>query len=137
MIFRKYGSSVHSVEPNFDARAMNEVGFTKNGATELSWGDFEQKFERAEGHELTAQAEGGVQTEAEQSALQSLQEQLSRIESGLAEGSVLLIESELGKDYPKMREKVSNLVVGNENRLYFNRTIEPPLRVGVYSARKH
>lgn len=136
MIFRKYGASLHSVETNFDANAMNEIGFRKNGAQEIRWEDFQETYDRLAAHELTAQAEGDVQSVAETSVLQGLQEQLNAIESGAPEGAVLLIESELGKDYPKMREKVTNVVVGNENRLYFHRTVEPPLRVGVFAPRK-
>lgn len=136
MIFRKYGASLHSVDPNFDANAMNEIGFMKNGAQEVRWEEFEAAYERVTGHELSAQAEGDVQNVAEAAVLKDLHAQLSSIESEVPEGTVLLIESELGKDYPKMREKVSNVVVGNENRLYFNRTVEPPLRVGVFAPRK-
>jgi hypothetical protein len=136
MIFRKYGATLHSVEPNFDARAMNEVGFRKNGEQELAWDEFEQKFERTSGHELTAEAGGAVQKEAEEGVLTKVREQLDSLVAGLQDGAVLLIESEQGKDYPKMREKVSNVVVGNENRLHFDRTIDPPLRVAIYTPRK-
>jgi hypothetical protein len=135
MIFRKYGSSLHSVDPNFDANAMNEIGFMKNGSMEIRADELQEKYERVAGHELTAQAEGEVQNVAEAAVLKDLQAQLTAIESGAAEGAVLVIESELGKDYPKMREKVSNVIVANENRLYFHRTVEPPLRVGVYAPR--
>lgn len=136
MIFRKYGSTLHSVEPNFDARAMNEVGFRKNGEREIPWEEFQQKYERSAGHELTGEAGGSVQNEAEEGVLRQVREQLDGILAGLSEGAVVLVESEQGKDYPKMREKVSNVVVGNENRLHFDRTIDPPLRVAVYTPRK-
>ena len=136
MIFRKYGSTLHSVEPNFDARAMNEIGFRKNGEQEIPAEEFEQRYEKAAGHELTAEAGGAVQNEAEEKVLASLRQQLDAIVSSLSGGAVLVIESEQGKDYPKMREKVSNVVVGNENRLHFDRTVDPPLRVAVYSPRQ-
>jgi hypothetical protein len=136
MIFRKYGSTLHSVEPNFDARAMNEVGFRKNGEREIPWEEFQQKYERSAGHELTAESGGSVQNEAEEGVLRQIREQLDGILAGLSAGSVVVVESEQGKDYPKMREKVSNVVVGNENRLHFDRTIDPPLRVAVYTPRK-
>lgn len=137
MIFRKYGSTLHSVEPNFDARAMNEIGFRKNGEQELPWADFEQNYERTAGHELTAEGSGDVQNDAEEQVLNGLREQLDAILASIPGSSVLLVESEMGKDYPKMREKVSNVVVGNENRLHFDRTVEPPLRIGVYTARQN
>src|SRR5688500_3041428 len=136
MIFRKYGATLHSVEPNFDARAMNEVGFRKNGEQELPWEEFQQKYERASGHELTAEAGGRVQSEAEEGVLRQIREQREGIIAGLSSGAVVLIESEQGKDYPKMREKVSNVVAGHENKLHFARTIAPPLRVAVYTPRK-
>lgn len=136
MIFRKYGATLHSVEPNFDARAMNEVGFRKDGEQEMPVADFEQKYERTAGHELTAEAGGAVQNDAEEAVLKQIREELDAIVGSLSGGAVLLIESEMGKDYPKMREKVSNVVVGNENRLHFDRTIDPPLRIGVYTPRQ-
>jgi hypothetical protein len=136
MIFRKYGATLHSVEPNFDARAMNEIGFRKNGEQEQPFAEFEQKYERTAGHELTAEAGGAVQNDAEEAVLKQIREQLDAIVNSLSGGAVLLIESEMGKDYPKMREKVSNVLVGNENRLHFDRTIDPPLRIGVYTPRQ-
>jgi hypothetical protein len=102
----------------------------------MPWPEFEQGYERTAPHELVASAEGSVQSEAEEKLLADLRSQIDALEAGLGEGEVLFVESELGKDYPKMREKVSNVVVGTENKLYFNRTIDPPLRVGVYAPRK-
>lgn len=136
MILRKYGSTFHSVEPNFDARAMNEIGFRKNGEQALPVEEFEQKYERTASHELTAEGSGSVQNDAEEVVLRQLREQLDGILASLPDGGVVVVESEQGKDYPKMREKVSNVVVGNENRLHFDRTVDPPLRIGVYSPRK-
>src|SRR5688572_22890690 len=133
MILRKYGTTVHSVEPNFDSRAMNEIGFQKNGKLSLSTEEFQQKYSRRTVHELTASADGLVQHEAEDKVLASLREQLQKLEAGLEEGNVLFVESEQGKDYPKTREKQRTIVVGNENKLHFERTIDPPLRIGVYA----
>jgi hypothetical protein len=59
---------------------------------------------------------------------------LLELEQG-AGASVVVIESEQGKDYPKTREKTTTQVVGNENRLHFERTIDPPLRVALYRPR--
>lgn len=135
MIFRRYGASAHVVRPNFDARAMNEVGFQKTGES-IPWEEFEVMYERAAGHELVARAEGDVQHEAEARLLSELLDQLNQLEAVLGDGRVLLIESESGKDYPKLREKQRTVVVGGENRLYFERTIDPPLRVAVYAEKK-
>ena len=135
MIFRKYGKSYHEVVPNFDSRAMNEVGFQKTGADPVEAGEFEAKYERVEGHELTAQSAGAVQDIVEKETLEQLRNQLVELEKDAGDGAVLVIESEQGKDYPKTREKTTKQVVGNENKLHFERTIEPPLRVAVYRAR--
>jgi hypothetical protein len=136
MILRKYGKSYHSVTPNFDSRAMTEVGFQKSGELTLETGDFEAAYERVDGRELSAIAEGTVQNQVEKEMLESLQQQLLDLEDGLDENSVVVIESEAGKDYPKTREKTNTSVVGNENKLHFHRYIEPPLRVAVYRKRK-
>ena len=136
MILRRYGNKVQSVEPNFDSRAMNEIGFQKSDAVSMSWEEFEQKYRREKGHELSAQAEGFVQNEAEDRVLDDLRGQLERLKQGLQPGMVLFIESEVGKDYPKTREKQKTVVVGSDNKLHFERTIEPPLKVGEYAEKR-
>ena len=135
MILRKYGKSYHSVTPNFDSRAMTEIGFQKSGEHSVETGEFEAAYERVQGHELTAVAQGGVQDQVEKEMLEALRKQLLSLEDGLGDGSVVVIESEQGKDYPKTREKTTTTVVGNENKLQFERYIEPPLRVAVYRKR--
>lgn len=136
MILRKYGNKVQSVDPNFDSRAMNEIGFQRTDAVAMSAEEFETRYERVGGSELAASAEGDVQDETEKRVLAALKDQLDRMQSELAGGQVLLIESEQGKDYPKSREKQNLLVVEGENRLNFQRRIEPPLRVGIYAEKK-
>ena len=135
MIFRRYGASAHVVTPNFDARAMNEIGFQKTGES-IPWEQFEQLYERTAGQDLVAKAEGDVQHEAEARLLSDLRDQLNQLEASLGAGRILLIESEPGKDYPKLREKQRTVVVGAENRLYFERSIDPPLRVAVYAEKQ-
>jgi hypothetical protein len=136
MIFRKYGKSYHSVVPNFDSRAMTEVGFQKSGDHSLETAEFEAAYERVEGRELTAIAEGTVQNQVEKQMLDDLHAQLLELERSAGEDAVIVVESEQGKDYPKTREKATNKVVGHENKLHFERTIDPPLRVAVYRKRK-
>ena len=135
MILRKYGKSFHAVVPNFDSRAMTEVGFQKTGEDPIETAEFERRYERIGGHELTAVADGAVQDEVEKRMLDQLRAQLMELATGVENGVVVVIESEQGKDYPKTREKTTTQVVGNENKLHFERTIEPPLRVGIYRAR--
>lgn len=136
MIFRKYGSKVESVTPNFDSRAMNEIGFQRTNETSLAADEFEAQYTRVGGRELTAQAEGGVQDEAEREVLAQLQSQLDEMVTALKPGEVLLVESEAGKDYPKTREKQRTIVVDGMNRLRFERSVEPPLRIGIYAEKR-
>jgi hypothetical protein len=49
---------------------------------------------------------------------------------------LLMIESQPGRDYPKLRDQTKVEVVGGiENRLHFTWTVDPPLRVGIYRRR--
>jgi hypothetical protein len=134
MIFKKYGNSYHSVTPNFDSRAMTEVGFQKSSEQSVPVLEFEAQYERVEVRELNAEAEGDVQDHVEKQMLERLRAQLIELEQSVAD-NVLVIENEQGKDYPKTREKQTTRVVGSDNRLFFQRSIEPPLRVGIYRAR--
>lgn len=135
MIFRKYGTKYHSVVPNFDARAMTEVGFQRSGDEPIDADEFAAQYERIDGRELTATAEGSVQDEVERETLNRLLEQLRALESEVGPEAVLVVESEQGKDYPKTREKTTTKVEGLSNKLHFERTIDPPLRIGVYRKR--
>lgn len=135
MLARRYGVTVQAVEPNFDARAMNEIGFRRTGAWSIPTSELEADYERVRGIELTAAAEGDVQGEAEERMLASLEEQLRQHLAELGEGELLLVESEPGKDYPKTRERTTTQVIQGQNRLYFEWTIDPPLRLGVYRRR--
>jgi hypothetical protein len=135
VIVRRYGSNVLSVTPNFDARAMTEIGFTRDGRLSIPADEFERDYYRLGGHELTARTEGTVQGEVEEAALAALTEQLNRVAAELQDGQVLLIENEPGKDLPKTRGTQTNLVERGENRLRFEYTVDPPLRVGIHQRR--
>jgi chromosome condensin MukBEF complex kleisin-like MukF subunit len=134
VIAKKYGTKLHSVQPNFDARAMNEIGFTRDHDWSVDTTEFCETYDQAETHELTAAAEGEVQGDAEDSLLRSLQDQLVALSNAAADGVVLVL-SEQGVDYPKTRHTQTTRVVEGANRLYFRFTIEPPLRVAVYRKR--
>ena len=135
MIVRRYGSNVLSVTPNFDARAMTEIGFTRDGRLSIPADEFERDYYRLGGHELTARAEGAVQGEVEEAALASLAEQLNRIAGELQDGQLLLVENEPGKDQPKTRSTQTTGVEMGENRLRFEYFVDPPLRVGIHQRR--
>lgn len=136
MILKRYGNQLHSVRPNFDARAMNEIGFQRDHEFSIPADEFEQKFTRIGENQFSGQGEGMVQQEAEEAALAQLRADLDACTGGLKDGCVVVVESEQGQNYPKMREKVSNLVIEGENKLHFERTIDPPLRIGIYEPRK-
>lgn len=133
---KRYGAQLHSVTPNFDARAMNEIGFQKSGERSLPADEFESSYQQTGVHELVAAAEGDVQMVVEKAVLDSLAEQLDKLGAQLAEGEIMVVESEQGRDYPKLHEKMSTVVVAGQNRLYFERTVDPPLRIGIYAPRK-
>ena len=136
MILKRYGEQLHSVAPNFDPHAMNEIGFQRTDEHSLSAEEFDARYEQDRLHELTASAEGHVQSEAEAAVLSQLRDSLEKLRAGLSNGQLLVIESESGRDYPKMRETVKNQVYEGANRLHFQRTVDPPLRVAVYRPRQ-
>lgn len=133
MILRRYGESYQSVEADFDPRAMNEIGFRRDRAFSISVEEFSSGYQAGEGHDLVAEAEGEVQNEAEAAVLDELEKKLNALLEGLGEEEVLVVESEAGEDYPKTKEKRTNVVVDGENKFYFYRYVEPPLRVRVFS----
>ncbi len=135
MIFRKYGTSYQSVETNFDSKALNEVSFRRDRVESFPADELEARYEHRSVHELVAEAEGAVQDETEQLLLERLEEQLRELEGGLESGEVLVVENEPGHDHPKTRQKISNVVEEGENRLRFQYTIAPPLRVSVHRPR--
>lgn len=136
MILKRYGEQLHSVAPNFDPNAMNEIGFQRTDEQTLAAEELDARYQRDSLHELTASAEGHVQSEAEAAVLSQLKESLEKLRAGLGSGALLVIESESGRDYPKMRETVKNEVHEGSNRLRFYRTVDPPLRVAVYRPRQ-
>ncbi|MGH7500996.1 MAG: hypothetical protein ACREL7_04490 [Longimicrobiales bacterium] len=131
-IVRRYGNKVQSVTPNFDSRAMTEIGFVRGGEVSLSAEEFEKTFDRLFGRELRAKAEGEVQGDVEDAVLASLAEQLEALAAEAGDGSLLVIENQQGVDQPKTRGRQTTIVVDGENRLVFEYTVEPPLRIGVF-----
>lgn len=135
MILRRYGSTLQSVEVDFDARALNEVGFRRDHELSVDADDFAAGHEKLEERRLTATAEGPVQDEAEKALLEDLERQLRALEDRLGEDQVLVVEN-TSDDYPKTRDVKKDVVVEGENRLYFEWRVEPPLRIGVYRRTK-
>ncbi len=135
MIVRRYGTTIQSVEPNFDSKAFTEIGFRRDHAFSAPVDDFLARHERISGHLLEAESEGDVQDEVESAMLEKLLGQLEKIDGDLAEDEFILVESEQGQDYPKTRTQQKNVVLEGENRLYFHSSVSPPLKVAVFKAR--
>ena len=136
MILRRFGSRIHEVTPNFDARAMTEVSFLRGSALEDSADEWLEAHERVEEHHLTATAEGDVQNEAEESLLEQLEAQLRALADALQPDEALLVENEPGNNYPKTRMRQKTVVVDGANRLHFDAEVDPPLIVGRYRRRR-
>ena len=134
MILKRYGASYHSVDPNFESKALNEVGFRRNRETSIPVEELEAGYERVDTHELVAEADGLVQDHTEQELLDKLEGKLRELETGLAEGHLLVLDNADGTDYPKTRQNLRNTIVEGENRLHFLYSIAPPLRMAVYRA---
>ena len=131
MILRRYVRTAHSVVPNFDSKALTEIGFRRDNEHSRPVEELEASHERVREHELVASAEGFVQDEVEQGLLADLETRLRQFERDLAEDEVLVVESEQGVDYPKTRTQQKIVVIEGENKFHFTTTVHPPLRVGV------
>jgi hypothetical protein len=136
MILKRYGKSYESVDPNFESKALNEIGFRRDRELVLTVEEFEARYEPETRHELRASAEGPVQDHTEQLLLDRLEAQLFELEAGLESDCVLVVENSAGTDHPKTRQSMRNVVVDGENRLHFSYTVEPGLRVGIYRKRR-
>lgn len=135
MILKRYGVMLHSVRPDFDSRAMNEIGFRRDRRFSVRAADFDEEYEADGIVDVSSEADGPVQHEAEERLLRDLERELRRVEGEVDEGAVVVIESRQGTDYPKTRDRKQNVIRDGENRLHFHWTIHPPLRVGIYRRR--
>lgn len=128
MILRKYGNTVQSVELNFDAKALSEIGFRRDRATSFGAEAFEADWERLEERAFAPRAEGIVQHEVEQALLDEMEAEITGWIGELGDGEALFVESE-GTDSPKTRHESKTIVEAGENRLHFSAWVEPPLRI--------
>ena len=135
MILRRYGSSFQEVEPNFDARALTEIGFRRTHGKAIPSEEFEKDYEQVSTRDLDGVATGDVHDEVETHVLQELRESLAGVEASLGVDEVVVIESQQGVDHPKTRSDQRTVAVQGENRLHFTVRIEPPLTVGVVRPR--
>lgn len=135
MLYRRYGSTISKVAPNFDSNAMTEISFTRDRSTSFPADELATDYEKVREVALGGESEGPVQNEAENQLLAKLERDLTALVGNLGEREILLIESEQGVDYPKVRDRKQGIIEEGENRLYFHWKIDPPLRVGVYRRR--
>ena len=133
MILRRYGSSMQSVEMDFDAKALNEIGFRRDHQFSLPAEEFEAGYREVEVREFAPRDEGWVQNETEQSLLDHLEKQVREMESELGEDEVLLVLNEQGVDYPKAKHSSKTASRDGETRLFFTSWVEPALRLGRYA----
>lgn len=131
MIFRRYGSAYHSVDTNFDSLALNEIAFRRNRDESIAVEDMESGFETVASHELVAEAEGEVQDHTEQELLSKLEAKLTAVRGEAGDSGLVVVENDQGNDWPKTRQKTSNVIVEGENKLRFHYSVAPPLRVTV------
>ncbi len=135
MLLRRYGSTVQSVDLDFDPRSLNEVSFRRNRELSLSEEEFSGRYEKAREEVLGGEADGPVQSEAEAELLRDLASRVEALMAQLEDGEVLVVENEQGVDYPKVRDRKQGIIVNGENRLYFHWRVDPPLRLGIYRRR--
>ncbi len=135
MIVRRFGPVVNAVDPAFEAAAFNEIMFTRKPGFAMPWPDFAERYERVGELAIASESEGHVAIEAEEALLDLLAHRLAEADSALGPGDVLLIESQLGHDYPRTHDRAETLVEHGANRLHFHFHIDPPLRLGVWHRR--
>lgn len=134
MILRRYGNAYHSVEPNFNPTAINEIGFMRDRAFSVPAADFDARYEALEEGELGAEADAEVQRHAERDLLRNLEHALAQWVARLEPGQVLVVHN--GRDdWPKTRERREAVIVEGENRFHFHWWVDPLLKVGIYGAR--
>lgn len=132
MIFRRYGTTYQSVDMNFVAEALNEIGFRRNREESFPADELEARYSAVETVELTAEAEGAVQNDTEQALLDELARKVEEQLERLPEDGILVVENESGHDYPRTHQETTNVVERGENKLRFTYTMDPPLRATLY-----
>jgi len=128
MILRTYGTTIQSVELNFDSKALNEIGFRRDRQTSIPVEEFEAGWETVEEREFAPRHEGSVQDETEQELLRAMETPIRAWLEELEEGEALLVLND-DRDYPKTRHSSKVVVERGENRLHFTAWVEPPLRL--------
>ena len=132
MIYRRYGTAYQSVDIDFDAKALNDIGFRRNRVSAVKVDEFAGSYSPIKTLELATEAEGSVQYETKQVLLDRLREQLESAVADLPDGGIAVVDNEAGHDYPKTRQDTKNVVEEGENRLHFVYSMSPALRITLY-----
>lgn len=132
MIYKRYGTSYHSVDVDFKAEALNEIGFRRNRQESFPADELDERYRHLKTVELTAEAAGAVQNDTEQLLLDRLKEKLDAALGEAPEGGIAVVENESGHDYPRTRQETKTVVERGENKLHFSYTMSPALRVALY-----
>jgi len=135
MLFRKFGDLVHSVEPHFDSRAINEISFRRDRVESCTVHEFEERYEKVSVSLIGGETEGAVQSEAEAELIRAVDSDLRELLTSLREGEVLLVENQQGVDYPKLKDRKERVIMEGENRFYFHWRVDPQLRIGLHKRR--
>ena len=136
-VYLRYGNNYQSVSFEFEAKALNEIGFRRDRESTFPIDDLAEGYDLIETVEMTAEAEGDVQSETEQLLLDRLKEQAQAAVDSLPEGGIAVVANERGgRDQPKPRQTIGNVVVEGENRLHFTYHVDPPLRIELYRAKR-
>lgn len=132
MIYRRYGTAYQSVDIDFDAKALNDIGFRRNRVSVIRVDEFDGAYAPIKTLELAAEAEGFVQYETKQVLLDRLREQLEGAVADLPDGGIVVVDNEAGHDYPKTRQDTRSAVEVGQNRLHFVYSMSPALRITLY-----
>jgi hypothetical protein len=132
MLLRRYGANVQSVEPNFEARALNEIAFRRDQQHSFAAADFDAEWQRVGDVTESGEAQGSSHNDVEQGLLDDLAARIKAHVAALEPGEALLIENDPGIDWPKSRQLQKNVIVDGENRLHFIVSIDPSVRLGRY-----
>jgi hypothetical protein len=135
MILKRYGSTLHSVDPNFNSRALTEIGFRRNRQVSIDEDEFSRTYDPVRTEEVSAEAEGAVFQDVEHAVLEELERKLRAVEADLGEGEVLLVENEQAVDPPKTRHGRKASSDGAAG-MVFRTWVEPSLKIGVYRKRR-
>lgn len=133
MIFRRYGTSYQSVDVDFKAEALNEIGFRRNRRESFPTEELDERYRHLKTVELTAEAAGAVQNDTEQLLLDRLKEKLDAALEEVPDGGIAVVENESGHDYPRTHQETKTVVERGENKLHFDYSMSPPLRVALYA----